>query len=359
MRTDSFVFDTRLEAQFHTQWQAPSNIALVKYWGKYGPQLPKNPSISFTLSKCVTTTSVIFSPKKEGGTRFDFLFDQKKQADFHPKIEQFLDRITPYFPALEDHHLSISSQNSFPHSSGIASSASAMAALAMCIVDFEKQHHPDWSDQAMLQKASFLARLGSGSAARSISGPTMIWGQSNAFSNSSDLYAIAPQVDWHPVFKDYQDTILIVDKGVKKVSSTVGHGLMNGHPFATQRFQQAHHHLEQLKTALTTGDLDQFIDLAEAEALALHAMMMTSNPRFVLMQPNTLALLNKIWDFRAQTACPLCFTLDAGANVHLLYPLEERVTVMDFIKNELLSHCQQGQYIEDQVGNGTQKTPLP
>ena len=359
MQNDSFVFEALLEAQFQTQWQAPSNIALVKYWGKHGSQLPKNPSISFTLSKCVTTTSVHFSPQKKGETRFDFLFNQKKQADFHPKIEQFLDRITPYFPALKQHHLSISSQNSFPHSSGIASSASAMAALAMCIVDFEKQHHPYWSAPSMLQKASFLARLGSGSAARSIAGPLMVWGQSEDFLGSNDQYAIAPQVNWHPVFKEYQDTILVVDKGVKKVSSTLGHGLMDGHPFASQRFAQAHDHIQQLKTALTTGDLDQFIDLIEAEALTLHAMMMTSNPRFVLMQPNTLALIHKIWDFRAQTRRPLCFTLDAGANIHLLYPQQERIPVLDFIKNELLSYCQQEQYIEDQVGNGTQKIPLP
>jgi diphosphomevalonate decarboxylase len=355
MEKHPFIFDTPLVADYKTQWQAPSNIALVKYWGKHGQQLPKNPSISFTLSQCVTTTSVHFSPRKAGAASFDFLFDQKKQPNFHPKIQQFLDRITPYFPALKQHHLSISSQNSFPHSSGIASSASAMAALALCIVDFEKQHHPQWGDKAFLQKASFLARLGSGSAARSIAGPLMVWGQSNAFQHSSDQYAVVPHTDWHPVFNHFQDTILIVDKGQKKVSSTLGHQLMEGHPFAEQRFEQAHHNLSQLKTALTTGDLDQFIDLTEAEALSLHAMMMTSHPRFVLMQPNTLAIINKIWDYRSQTVLPLCFTLDAGANVHLLYPEQHRALIMDFIKTELLAHCQQGQYIEDQVGNGAKK----
>ncbi len=237
MNKDPFVFDTPLEAHFQTKWQAPSNIALVKYWGKLGAQMPKNPSISFTLSQCVTTTSVSFSPRQVGGIGFDFLLDQKKQPDFHPKIQQFLDRLRPYFPALELHHLSIFSHNSFPHSSGIASSASAMAALALCIVDFQKQYHPDWSDNVFLQKASFLARLGSGSAARSLSGPIMVWGQSTFFSDSTDYFAITPQVDWHPIYKHFQDTILIVDKGQKKVSSTVGHRLMEGHPFATQRFQ--------------------------------------------------------------------------------------------------------------------------
>ena len=70
-----------------------------------------------------------------------------------------------------------------------------------------------------------------------------------------------PAVELHPIFQDYQDTVLIVDKGQKKVSSTLGHGLMQGHPFATQRFEQAHTHLEQLKTALSSGDLEHFIDL--------------------------------------------------------------------------------------------------
>ena len=355
MSENYFVFDDPVEGQYHTQWQAPSNIALVKYWGKHGRQLPQNPSISFTLSQCVTTTAVSFSPRQNGETAFDFLFEQKKQPAFHPKIQQFLERITPYFPALEGHRLSISSQNSFPHSSGIASSASAMAALALCIVDFEKQFHPHWTQEAALKKASFLARLGSGSAARSIAGPLMVWGQSKAFPQSNEHYAIAPSLEWHPLFHDYQDTVLIVDKGQKKVSSSLGHGLMKGHPFAAQRFDQAHRNLNKFKSALVGGDLELFVDLTEAEALSLHAMMMTSNPRFVLMQPNTLAILQKVWDFRAQTRLPLCFTLDAGANVHLLYPLQERTPILDFIQKELVAHCQKGQYIEDQVGNGAKK----
>ena len=355
MSKNNFFFASPVEGEYKTQWQAPSNIALVKYWGKHGEQLPRNPSLSFTLSQCVTTTAVHFSPKRGHDVNFDFLFEQKKQPDFHPKIQHFLECIVPYFPALAHYHLSISSNNSFPHSSGIASSASAMAALALCIVDFEKQHHPNWSDEAFLQKASFLARLGSGSAARSIAGPVMVWGESTAFLGSSDQYAIVPQRDLHPIFQNFQDTVLIVDKEQKKVSSSLGHELMEGHPFASQRFEQAHQNVVLLKNALSKGDLNQFIDITEGEALSLHALMMTSQPRFVLMQPQTLAIIQKIWSFRAQSQLPLCFTLDAGANVHLLYPNQDRISVMDFIKNELRPYCQNGAYIEDQVGNGAQK----
>ena len=355
MITNSFVFNAPVEGHYQTQWQAPSNIALIKYWGKHGQQLPQNPSLSFTLSKCVTTTAVSFSPRRKGDKVFDFLFEKKKQVEFHPKINEFLDQVIPYFPGLEVYHLSISSQNSFPHSSGIASSASAMAALALCIVDFERQFHMDWSPQAALQKASFLARLGSGSGSRSIKGPLMVWGKNKSFPQSNDQFAISPSIQLHPIFQEYQDTVLIVDKGKKKISSTVGHGLMQGHTFALQRFEQAHKNLEQLKTALIVGDLELFIDLTEAEALTLHAMMMTSNPRYMLMQPNTLSILQKIWDYRDQTGRPLSFTLDAGANVHLLYPKKDRLPIIEFIQRELIFYCQGGQFIEDQVGNGAKK----
>ena len=123
----------------------------------------------------------------------------------------------------------------------------------------------------------------------------------------------------------------------KKVSSTLGHALMQDHPFATQRFEQAHKNLGEFKRVLIAGDLERFIDLVESEALCLHAMMMTSNPHFVLMQPNTLSIIEKVEDFRLQTQLPICFTLDAGANVHLLYPLQHRIPIMDFIREAWLS----------------------
>jgi diphosphomevalonate decarboxylase len=84
----------------------------------------------------------------------------------------------------------------------------------------------------------------------------------------------------------------------------------------------------------------------------LHAMMMTSFPYFILMKPNTLEIINKIWKFRVETQMPVCFTLDAGANVHILYPEKNIESVLQFIKNELVGYCQNGQYICDQIGSG-------
>lgn len=337
----------------HTSWASPSNIALVKYWGKYGVQLPQNPSLSFTLSKCVTTTHLSFHPKdNKNDFSFSFRFEGKEEPSFHPKIEAFFSRIVAYCPYLLTHHLDITSSNSFPHSSGIASSASSMSALALAIVSIEKQAEKIENTSTLNKKASFLARLGSGSAARSIEGPMMSWGKTDAIEGSSNAFGTLIQHDIHPVFTSYQDTILIIDKGQKKVSSTLGHQLMENHPYANTRFEQAHQHIEKLMAILAEGNLDDFMALVELEALTLHALMMASSPYFVLMQPNTLSVLNKVWDFRESTKLPLCFTLDAGANVHLLYPEKHKNEIMPFITSELIPFCQEGQYIEDQIGTG-------
>jgi diphosphomevalonate decarboxylase len=182
----------------------------------------------------------------------------------------------------------------------------------------------------------------------------VVWGKHAEIENSSNLFGVEFPTAIHENFKNYQDTILLVDKGEKQVSSTVGHDLMHHHPFAEQRFLQAHHNLSAIKTVLETGDLPEFIKIVESEALTLHAMMMTSMPYFILMKPNTLEIINKIWKFRNETKIPVCFTLDAGANVHVLYPENVSVAVLQFIKDELVGYCQNGQYICDAIGNGSQ-----
>lgn len=337
------------------EWSAPSNIALVKYWGKKEHQIPANPSISFTLNKCKTITKVAFSKKEnQNNFTFDLLFEGKPKEDFKPKIQKFLERIEMYCSYLKNYHFTIDTQNTFPHSSGIASSASGMAALAMNIMSLEKVLNPTISDNYFYKKASFLARLGSGSACRSINGNLVVWGKHQEIEGSSNLFGVEFPSEVHSNFKNYQDTILLVDKGEKQVSSTIGHDLMHNHPFAEQRFSQAHYNLSAINSVLENGDLDEFIKIVESEALTLHAMMMTSMPYFILMKPNTLEIINKIWKFRNNTKTPVCFTLDAGANVHVLYPENVRVETLQFIKDELVGYCQNGQYICDEIGNGSQ-----
>ena len=334
------------------EWSAPSNIALVKYWGKKENQIPANPSISFTLNNCKTITKIDVVKKLENNSfSFDLLFEGKPKEDFKPKIQKFFERIEKYCPFLKEYHFKIDTQNTFPHSSGIASSASGMAALAMNIMSLEKAINPTISDEYFYSKASFLARLGSGSACRSIKGEVVVWGNHTEINGSSDLFGVEFS-EIHSNFKNYQDTILLVDKGEKQVSSTVGHDLMHNHPYAERRFAQAHENLSKIKAILSSGNVAEFIKIVESEALTLHAMMMTSMPYFILMKPNTLEIINKIWKFRNETQIPVCFTLDAGANVHVLYPENVKKNVLQFIQDELVGYCQNGQYICDQIGNG-------
>lgn len=341
------------------QWSAPSNIALVKYWGKKDNQIPANPSVSFTLNNCKTITKLAFAKKNTSTAlnikddfSFDLLFEGQPKEDFKPKIQKFLERIEIYLPFLKYYHFTIDTENTFPHSSGIASSASGMAALAMNLMSLEKVLNPEMTDEYFYQKASLLARLGSGSACRSVKGQVVVWGNHANISGSSDLFGVEFPNAIHANFNNFQDTILLVDKGEKQVSSTVGHDLMHNHPFAERRFAQAHENLDQLISIFESGNLDEFIKIVESEALTLHAMMMTSMPYFILMKPHTLEIINAIWKFRNETRTPVCFTLDAGANVHVLYPENVAKTVLQFIKNELVGYCQNGQYICDKIGTG-------
>lgn len=333
--------------------QAPSNIALVKYWGKYGEQLPQNASVSFTLSECRTETTLYFEKTAEDSTfNFEVYLDGKRETGFEPKIRKFFERIYSYVPFLKMYQFKIETKNTFPHSSGIASSASGMGALSMCLVAIENKLGANYDTHFSNKKASFLARLGSGSAARSIEGPLVVWGEHPQLEGSSNLFGIKYPYTVHENFKDYQDSILLVDKGEKQVSSTVGHDLMNGNPYAEARFKTANGNLEKLISVFESGDISAFINIVESEALQLHGMMMASEPYFILMKPNTLEIINRIWQFRKDTGSKVCFTLDAGANVHVLYPISEKEVVQQFIETQLSPFCKNGEYIHDGCGLG-------
>jgi diphosphomevalonate decarboxylase len=333
-----------------TAWQSPSNIALVKYWGKHGLQLPNNPSVSLTLSASKSETNISFQRNDSGRLQLKFFFEDKENPAFAEKIQRFLNQIASYFPFLNQLSLTISSSNTFPHSSGIASSASAMSALVMGVLAIENKlkntHKTD------LIKASYFSRLGSGSASRSVFPVAAVWGKTTFLAKSSDEFAIPVAEDLHPIFQDFYDSILIIDSGTKAVSSRAGHALMDNNPFAPARYEQAHQNMQQIYAAMQSGDLDTFIRITEAEALQLHALMMTSDPGYILMQPNSLAAIHAIRSFRQSTQTPLCFTLDAGPNIHLLYPASAREKVLPFIEKELLPLCAHSFWIDDKVGQG-------
>lgn len=336
------------------KWQSPSNIALVKYWGKHGNQLPNNPSLSMTLHASVTITEVEYMLKENGtGLSLDFTFEGKAAPDFESRIANFLKAQSGKYQFLNKVHLKIQSSNTFPHSSGIASSASAFSALAVCIVNMNEAIVGNkYPEKTFYQEASELARLGSGSAGRSLYNGYVVWGKHQSFPNYSNDYAVPVASDIHPVFENYYDAILIVSGEKKKVGSSAGHALMERHPFAQARYAQANQNLVLLHKVLETGDLAQFIEIVENEALSLHGLMMSSTPGYMLMKQNTLLLIEKIRSFRSESKIPVCFTLDAGPNIHLLYPQQYREKVIPFIKSELLSFCDNRRWIDDKMGKG-------
>ena len=322
----------------------PSNIALIKYWGKYEGQIPANPSISFTLSNCKTETKMIF----RSGEKFSVktFLAGKEETKFSEKIEKYFRSIEKYLPWILQGSFVIETENTFPHSSGIASSASGFGAIAKCLMEMDREFSgKDFFD---VKKASFLARLGSGSACRSVYDGLVVWGEVNEVEGSSDLYAVKyPNEEIHPIFRDFNDYVLLIHEGQKSVSSTVGHGLMNTNPYAERRFQEARDNFVPMREILKSGDLQAFMKLMEHEALTLHAMMMMSDPAFILMQTGTLQVINRVWEFRKETNLPLFFTLDAGANVHLLFPSEKKAEISNFIETELLRYTQNGGIVRD------------
>lgn len=339
-------------------WESPSNIALIKYWGKKENQLPCNPSISMSLQNSFSRTKLTYQAKGKENL-LSFLFEGKKQKQFELRIANLFENLSDHFNFLKEFQITISSENTFPHSAGIASSASAMSSLALCLCSMEEEVKGIRMSKAEFhKKASSIARLGSGSASRSIYGDFVAWGKSKSLSNSSDEYAIPISQTTHPVFQDFQDTILLVSSKKKEVSSSVGHQLMNNHPYASSRFAQANTNFDRMIAVLQSGNLDEFIEIMENEALSLHALMMNSTPSYTLLKPNTLELIERIKSFRSSTKIPIGFTLDAGPNIHLLYPKSEKEKIIPFIKSELTSFLEKGKYILDKRGKGPQKLKI-
>lgn len=335
-------------------WRSPSNIALIKYWGKKGMQLPANPSFSMTLRNSFTETFVTCHHKGDRhGIPLEFLFDGNKEDIFEKKIAEYFLGITGHLPFIDTMAWQIQSSNTFPHSSGIASSASGISALALCLLTIENELTGKFTDQdEFFKRASFLSRLGSGSACRSVYGGFALWGKTALVNDATNEMAIPAMHLVHKNFQDVKNAILIVSSRKKPVSSRAGHGLMTNHPFASRRYLQAEKNLGSLLSGMKEGDWDVFVRIVETEALSLHAMMMTSEPSYILMEPNTLKIIDKIRKFRKESGIPACFTLDAGPNIHLLYPGSSYGEVREFITQELLVSCERNQWIDDGIGEG-------
>ncbi len=329
------------------KWQAPSNIAFVKYWGKVGHQIPANPSLSLTLSQSYSETEVICSESTE--LSVDFIFEGKENQKFAQKIKAFAEEISKEWPFLSKVKLVIQSKNTFPHSAGIASSASGMAAFCLCLLDIVYQQNNLEKDELFFIRASHLSRLGSGSACRSLYGGLVQWGQDQSDKKYSDTHA-TELVEIHPEFRHLQDAILIVTSEEKSVSSRDGHGRMGQHQFAASRYLQAKTNFQDITKGIKSGDWSIVGPIIEREALSLHAMMMTSPLPYILLKPKTLELIQLIRNFREESKLPVYFTLDAGPNLHVIYPESVKAKVNTFLQNEAAPFV--SSIIFDEEGSG-------
>ncbi|MEP7357987.1 MAG: diphosphomevalonate decarboxylase, partial [Anaerolineales bacterium] len=202
----------------------------------------------------------------------------------------------------------VQSSNNFPTGAGIASSASAFAALALAAAAAAGLSLAE-------PELSALARLGSGSAARSVPGGFVEWtaGQEGQ-PETSFAYSIAPPEHW-----DLVDVIAVVSQKQKSVSSTSGHVLARTSPLQDARIAGAADRLQRCREALLARDFARFADIVEADSNLMHAVMLTSSPPIIYWEPITLAIMKSVRRWRLEDL-PVCYTIDAGPNVHCLCP---------------------------------------
>jgi diphosphomevalonate decarboxylase len=291
--------------------QANPNIAFIKYWGNHNNALriPLNGSISMNLNGLSTITSV----------RFDSSFNTDKlEIDGKSATGPALKRVRDHLDIIRrmaniDMAAEIKSRNNFPMGSGIASSASAFAALSLA-----------GSKAAGLSlspvELSRLARQGSGSACRSIPAGITEW---HAGTRDADSFAdqLAPPEYW-----DLVDCLAVTSEGHKIIGSSEGHRLADSSPLQKVRVADADRRLEQCRTAILTRDFESFADVIEQDSNLMHSVMCTSNPKLVYWTPVTLAVVAAVLDMR-QAGYEVSYTIDAGPNVHIITRkmIEERV----------------------------------
>jgi diphosphomevalonate decarboxylase len=350
-KSRSFLTGTKVSAS----WRSPSNIALVKYWGKKDRQIPLNPSVSMTLTRSYTLTSVEAMPS------VDQEFITVNGDTHHPfiqKIDQFLRPLVKEIPALGELSFRVETKNSFPHSTGIASSASGFSAFVLCLLNIaEMVSGEKIPSEEFLNAASFVSRLGSGSACRSVYSGFSLWGETDLVPGSSDLFAVPINDRIHPSLKTLHDAILVISSNPKRLPSSSGHALMEHHPFAVARISQVKNNISEILKALDSGDIEHLAGITENEALTLHALIMTSGGGPILLEPSSVKVISQIREAR-QKGLPVFFSLDAGPNVHLFYPDQAVEQVEQFITDELEISCEKGSVILDWCGSGPERQEI-
>lgn len=289
-----------------TTWKATAcampNIAAIKYWGNANEALriPVNGSISMNLAGLITRTTVTFSTDfKQDTLTID---GQNLSGVALDRVSRHLDHIRQL--ADSNYCAVVESSNNFPSGAGIASSASAFAALTLAAttaLGLNLSEH----------QLSSIARLGSGSASRSIPGGYVEW---YAGTTHEDSYAasIAPANHWA-----LTDLVAVVSKGHKKTGSSEGHTLAPTSVLQNARVHHAPERLDRCRTAILSRDFTALADVVESDSNLMHAVMMTSTPALFYWQPETLALMQAVREWRAE-GLQVLYTIDAGPNVHCI-----------------------------------------
>jgi len=319
---------------------ANPNIAFIKYWGNRDDalRLPANGSISMNLDGLETRTTVHFDAFLPAD---DVKINGKIAGGAaHARVSKMLDEVRALAGI---HHFAwVESENNFPIGTGIASSASAFAALALaatkaagldpspCGDDATSSHRPGvlpghrpgvlpgyrpgvllGGHRLDLAALSRLARHGSGSACRSIPGGFVEWA---AGTGDADSYAvsIAPPEHW-----DLADCIAVISTEHKSTGSTEGHAKAGTSPLQSARVDDAPRRLDICRHAILNRDFAAFAEIMEEDSNLMHAVMMTSRPPLFYWQPATLAVMQAVRAARAK-GLPVCYTIDAGPNVHVI-----------------------------------------
>ncbi len=283
---------------------ANPNIAFIKYWGDKDSQLriPANGSISMNLDNLITRTIVSFDPAL---TSDELQLDGEIVSGLPcERVSKFLDHVRQMAGILD--HAKVESENNFPTGSGIASSASAFAALSLAASTAAGLHLGE-------KELSRLARRGSGSACRSVPGGFVEW-QVGKDDASSYAVSIAPPDHW-----ELNDCIAVVSHEHKDTGSSQGHLLADSSLLQSVRVGDTSRRLDICRQAILTRDFNAFAEIVELDSSLMHAVMMTSQPRLLYWQPATLAVMQAVVEWRSK-GIPVCFTIDAGPNVHVLTP---------------------------------------
>lgn len=301
--------------------QADVNIALCKYWGKRDPKLnlPHNSSLSITLPALGTQTQVTWSPSPSSTGLQHLTFNGQVLSPEHAtfqRTQQFLD----WFPMAHRGQFEVVTDNSVPTAAGLASSASGYAALVLAL-----NQTFGWALPATT--LSILARLGSGSATRSLYPGFAVWNKGERL-DGLDSYAYPLKESWPGL----RIGLVEVDTSQKPIGSTQGMQATTQTCALYQQWpQQAEADLRTLTTAIEARDFATLGRTAEHNALSMHATMIATWPPIVYWQSQTLEAMQTVWALRAQGVA-VYFTMDAGPNLKLLYLQKDQACIQNAFK---------------------------